>query len=101
MKNIFKGSCFKKGCGCLLVLVIILAIATYLLKPKWNDEYGERFTDVEYGQMPHNTYDLFLPVDAAKKDSLALILYVHGAVTRMNIMAIATHGCKKAMPQPR
>ena len=45
MKNIFKGSCFKKGCGCLLVLVIILAIATYLLKPKWNDEYGERFTD--------------------------------------------------------
>jgi acetyl esterase/lipase len=78
MKNIFKGSCFKKGCGCLLVLVIILAIATYLLKPKWNDEYGERFTDVEYGQMPHNTYDLFLPVDAAKKDSLALILYVHG-----------------------
>lgn len=71
-------SCMKKGCGCLLGLIIILAIVSYLLRPKWHEEYGERFTDIEYGSKPHNKYDLFLPVDAAQKDSLALVLYVHG-----------------------
>ncbi|MCR4921101.1 MAG: alpha/beta hydrolase [Bacteroidaceae bacterium] len=47
-------------------------------KPKWNDEYGQRFTDVMYGSREHNKYDLYLPNDAALQDSLALILYVHG-----------------------
>lgn len=71
-------TCVKKGCGCLFVLLFILAIAAYLLKPKWHDEYGQRFTDVEYGNKPHNTYDIFLPNDAAKNDNTALILYIHG-----------------------
>lgn len=77
-----KNSIFKKGCGCLscaVVLTIIIgAIVTYLLKPKWHEEYGQRFQDISYGNRPHNSYDLYLPTDAEKKDSLALILYVHG-----------------------
>ena len=72
----------KKGCGCLLGALLLLciagAIAMYLNKPKWSDEYGQRFTDVAYGNREHNTYDLYLPNDAAQQDSLALILYVHG-----------------------
>ncbi len=78
MKHLPKKSCLNKGCGCLLGLLFILAVGTYLLKPKWHDEYGQRFTDVEYGNQPHNKYDLFLPKDPARHDSLALILYVHG-----------------------
>ena len=78
MKHFSRKNCLNKGCGCLLGLILILAMVTYLLKPKWHDEYGERFTDVKYGNQPHNTYDLFLPNDATKNDSLALILYVHG-----------------------
>lgn len=74
--------CIKKGCGCLLGALLLLciagAIAMYLIKPKWSDEYGQRFTDVAYGNSEHNTYDLYLPNDAAQQDSLALILYVHG-----------------------
>ena len=74
--------CIKKGCGCLLGALLLLciagAIAMYLNKPKWSDEYGQRFTDVAYGNREHNTYDLYLPNDAAQQDSLALILYVHG-----------------------
>lgn len=77
-KKYHKKGCLAKGCGCLLALVLILGIVAYLLKPKWHDEYGERFTDVEYGDMAHNRYDLYLPADAAKNDTLALILYVHG-----------------------
>ena len=72
----------KKGCGCLLGVVLLLAIAgaitMHVLKPKWHDEYGERFTDIAYGSREHNTYDLYLPHDAAKNDSLALMLFVHG-----------------------
>lgn len=72
----------KKGCGCLLgaiVLAIIVGvIVTHALKPQWNDEYGERFQNVSYGNRQHNTYDLYLPTDAGNADSLALILYVHG-----------------------
>ena len=72
----------KKGCGCLLGAVLLLgiagAIALYILKPKWHDEYGQRFTDVAYGSRQHNTYDLYLPNEANKNDNLALILYVHG-----------------------
>lgn len=72
----------KKGCGCLfgavLLLLVIGAVTLYVLKPKWHDDYGQRFTDIAYGSREHNTYDLYLPVDAASKDSLALILYVHG-----------------------
>ena len=72
----------KKGCGCLLVAILLLciagAIAVYVNKPRWKDEYGQRFADVAYGYREHNTYDLFLPNDAEQKDSLGLILYVHG-----------------------
>lgn len=72
----------KKGCGCLLGGVLLLCIAgaitLYALKPKWHDAYGQRFTDVRYGSREHNTFDLYLPSDAAQSDSLALILYVHG-----------------------
>jgi acetyl esterase/lipase len=72
----------KKGCGFLLGTVLLLGIAVaiviYVRRPKWKDEYGQRFTDVAYGSREHNTYDLYLPNGAAQKDSLALILYVHG-----------------------
>lgn len=75
-------SSIKKGCGCLLVAILLLciagAIAVYVNKPRWKDEYGQRFADVAYGCREHNTYDLFLPNDAEQKDSLGLILYVHG-----------------------
>ena len=77
-----KKGCVKKGCLGLLAtiaaLAVIGAVVAYILKPKWHDEYGLRFTDVAYGNRPHNNYDLFLPVCAGEKDSLALILYVHG-----------------------
>ena len=72
----------KKGCGCLLGAVLLLGIAgaitLYVLKPKWHDEYGQRFTDIAYGSREHNTYDLYLPNDFHEKDSLALILFIHG-----------------------
>lgn len=77
-----KKNCLKKGCGCLLVvamvIAIVLAVVAYLSKPKWHDEYGSRYLDVPYGSRTHNTYDLYLSTDAATRDSLALILYVHG-----------------------
>jgi gliding motility-associated protein GldM len=50
-------SCLKTGCGCFVGVLFIFAIAVFLLKPKWHDEYGERFTDVKYGNLPHNTYE--------------------------------------------
>lgn len=72
----------KKGCGCLMGAILILALAgavtLYVLKPKWHDAYGQRFTDIAYGNREHNTYDLYLPHDAGSKNSLALMLYVHG-----------------------
>ena len=75
-------SCIKKGCGCLLGALLLIciagAVALYMNRPKWSDEYGQRFTDVAYGSREHNTYDLYLPNDAAQQESLALILYVHG-----------------------
>lgn len=75
-------SSIKRGCGCLLGAILLLciagAIAVYVNKPRWKDEYGQRFADVAYGCREHNTYDLFLPNDAEQKDSLGLILYVHG-----------------------
>ncbi len=77
MKNVM-----KKGCGCLLgasvLICLIVAIIFYVSKPKWSDGFGQKFTDIAYGNNPHNTYDLFLPHDACSNDSLALILYVHG-----------------------
>lgn len=43
----------KKGCGCLsgavVLAVVIGAIVMYVLKPKWHDEYGQRFQDISYG----------------------------------------------------
>ncbi len=72
----------KKGCGCLIgavaLIIIIGCVAIFLFKPKWHDEYGQRFQNITYGNRQYNTYDLYLPNDAAKNDSLALILYVHG-----------------------
>ena len=64
--------------GVVLLLAIAGAITMHVLKPKWHDEYGERFTDIAYGSREHNTYDLYLPHDAASKDSLALMLFIHG-----------------------
>lgn len=72
----------KKGCGCLLGTVLLFVIAgavtLYAFKPKWHADFGQRFTDIAYGEREHNTYDLYLPNGAALKDSLALILYIHG-----------------------
>ena len=79
MKN---KSYLKKGCGCLLggilLIVVLGTIAFFVFKPKWHDEFGQRFLDIAYGNRQHNTYDLYLPNDADKNDSLALILYIHG-----------------------
>jgi len=77
-----KKGCMKKGCGCavalILIIGIVIAIVGYIFKPKWHDDYGQRFQDIAYGERQHNTYDLFLPSNTADIDSLALILYVHG-----------------------
>ena len=61
-----------------MLLAVAGAITLYVLRPKWHDEYGERYKDIAYGSLKNNTYDLYLPHDAAEKDSLALMLYVHG-----------------------
>ena len=75
-------SILKKGCGCLVGAVVLIlvaaAIAWYVFKPKWNDEFGQRLQDIAYGSREHNTYDLYLPNDAEKNDNLALILFIHG-----------------------
>ena len=72
----------KRGCGCLLGTILLLVITGVVIlnkfDPKWHDAYGQRFIDVAYGSREHNTYDLYLPTNAAQQDSLALILYVHG-----------------------
>lgn len=62
----------------IVAVIAIGAVAAYILMPKWHDDYGQRFTDIAYGNRQHNTYDLFLPADADKKDSLAFILFIHG-----------------------
>ena len=36
-------SCLKTGCGCFVGVLFIFAIAVFLLKPKWHDEYGENY----------------------------------------------------------
>lgn len=61
-----------------VMVVIAAAVAWFVFRPEWHDEYGQRFQDVSYGPRQHNTYDLYLPVDADRMDSLALILYIHG-----------------------
>lgn len=77
-----KKNCIKKGCGFLSGAIILLCLVgatlVFVNSPKWKDEYGQRFADVAYGNHEHNTFDLFLPNDAEQKDSLGLILYVHG-----------------------
>jgi len=82
MANKKRKGCVLKGCGCMAGIIVILglffAVVSYLHKPKWDDEFGQRFEDVAYGIRQNNTYDLYLPNDADKRDSLALILYVHG-----------------------
>lgn len=74
--------CIKKGCIGLLISIVtlaaIVAVVAYILKPKWHDEFGQRFLDIAYGKRQHNTYDLYLPNDANKNDCLALILFIHG-----------------------
>lgn len=71
-----------KGCigiiAEIIVLATIIAVVEYNPNIKWFDEYGQRYMDVVYGNRQHNTYDLFLPVRANEKDSLALILFIHG-----------------------
>ena len=64
--------------GTVVVIVLILTPVTFLFKPKNDKENVQKYLDVSYGKRPHNIYDLFHPKDADKKDSLALILYVHG-----------------------
>ena len=82
METMKNKSYLKKGCGCLLggiLLIVVLGIiAFFVFKPKWHNEYGQRFLDVAYGNRQHNTYDLYLPNDASNNDSLALILFIHG-----------------------
>ncbi len=50
----------KKGCGFLLASVLLLsigaAIAWYVNRPKWSDDYGQRFIDVAYGSREHNKF---------------------------------------------
>ena len=82
----------KKGCGCLLGAVLLLAIAgavtLYVLRPKWHDEYGERYKDIAYGSLKNNTYDLYLPHDAASKDCQAIQMLGHS----MNAVSIPKGG---------
>ena len=49
----------KKGCGCLLVAILLLcfagAIAVYVNKPRWKDEYGQLILSAVDDEMPNAT----------------------------------------------
>ena len=64
--------------GTVVLILIAAVVAWFVFKPKWHEEFGQRFQDISYGNREHNTYDLYLPNDADKNDNLALILYIHG-----------------------
>lgn len=61
-----------------MLLFVAGACAILVNKPRWKNEYGQRFMNVIYGNREHNTYDLYLPANSALSDNPALILYVHG-----------------------
>ena len=87
--------------GAIVLICIIGAIMMHIHKPKWHEEYGQRFQDIAYGSRQHNTYDLYLPNDARQKDTLAsscMFTAVLGwAVIRRTIMVTVIHGFRRAM----
>jgi acetyl esterase/lipase len=70
-----KKGCIKIGCGIILLVIIVVVVVGLIIS--YIDK-TQRISDVAYGSRPHNTYDLFLPDDEVKQDTLPLILYIHG-----------------------
>lgn len=66
----------------IVVLAIIVAVVAYIFNSKRLERHCQKYVDIVYGSRQHNSYDLFLPIGAGEKDSLALILYIHGGSWR-------------------
>lgn len=45
---------------------------------KWSDDLGMAYRDIHYGEGEANTYDLFIPKHSQRRDSVAVMLFVHG-----------------------
>ncbi len=86
MKKILKRTLI--GIGAIIGVAIVVA-AVFMLyiyvktdrvgyHQKWSDELGTAYRNIRYGQKERNVYDLFIPAKAERRDSVALMLYVHG-----------------------
>lgn len=74
------------GIGVLVFIVaFLIGIASKaMLKPsweagysvKWNNDIGEKVTDLEYGEGEANKFDLYLPKDNSK-ENYGLVIYLH------------------------
>lgn len=71
------------------ILVFLLAlgagvVSKFVIKPacikkyqvKWSDEIGRKITDVSYGVLDSNTFDLYLPKNDTK-ENYGLVVYLH------------------------
>lgn len=72
---------------CILVFFLALGasvVTKVAIKPawankyqvKWSDEFGTKITDVSYGELDSNKFDLYLPKDN-HKDNYGIVVYLH------------------------
>lgn len=67
-----------------VVAVIIGAASKFMIQPswakaysmKWSEDLGTRHLDLSYGEGSANTFDLYLPKEASKKN-YGLVVYLH------------------------
>ncbi len=73
-----------------LALIILILLTSCFAMMEASDRYAERLAvfdvdyngevlrDLEYGELPRNLYDLYLPEDTGNANAKHLILYIHG-----------------------
>lgn len=72
---------------CILVFILSFGagvVSKFTIKPaweklyqvKWSDQIGTRITDVSYGELDSNKFDLYLPKDDTK-ENYGLVVYLH------------------------
>ena len=82
----------KRGKGMFIFVCILVFILSFVagiiskvaIKPKWNqqysitwsDEIGTKYTDISYGELESNKFDLYLPKDNSKIN-YGLVVYLH------------------------